>query len=247
MEKFGVIKNKVLHKIVESYSNNDKTEIKKLIQLISENKDFKEMYLLYEEFESLKLDNRDMAKEYIDVLCLELKNNPKKIKKTINELSNLLSDVEINENVLYTHLDVLVEGDKLTNIKEKVKSKDFLINYLISEKPEVDEIPTPIVENQELLLKVLVNNFNTSFNQSLTEGEKEVIKNIISLNDTQITEKVNILKGEITEKVNSILSLTPDEELSKKLNLVKESLNDITPSKLNIYTLLELKNDLMSE
>lgn len=245
MEKFGDIKNKVLHKMVDSYSGEDKSDMKKIMKIINENKDFKQMYLLYEEIESLNLYNKEMANEYIANLCEELKNNPKKVKSTITQLSPLLSEVQVNENELYSHLDNLFESNKLTNIPKKVKSKDYIINYLIKEKTEevIDE-PT-IVENHGEMLGVLVNYFNNSFKESLTEEEKETFKTIISLNELEVENKIKTLQNEITDKINTVINESTDDELITKLKLVKESVETIENSRTNIYTLIELKSDLI--
>ena len=45
MNKFGVIKTKLLNKLTESYAKENKAEIKNILTTIKENKDFKEMYL----------------------------------------------------------------------------------------------------------------------------------------------------------------------------------------------------------
>ena len=41
MNKFGVIKTKMLTKLTESYTKENKTEIKNILTTIKENKDFK--------------------------------------------------------------------------------------------------------------------------------------------------------------------------------------------------------------
>ena len=42
MKKFGDIKSKMLTKLTDSYSKQNKQEIKSMLNLIKENKDFKE-------------------------------------------------------------------------------------------------------------------------------------------------------------------------------------------------------------
>ena len=49
MKKFGVIKSKMLSKITESYTQQNKKEVKNILNTINENKDFKKMYLFYVE------------------------------------------------------------------------------------------------------------------------------------------------------------------------------------------------------
>ena len=60
MNKFGVIKTKLLNKLTESYAKENKAEIKNILTTIKENKDFKEMYLFYEEIESKTISDKDL-------------------------------------------------------------------------------------------------------------------------------------------------------------------------------------------
>ena len=68
MKKFGVIKTKLLNKLTESYANENKTEIKNILTTIKENKDFKEMYLFYEEIENKFIADKETAKLYVEGL-----------------------------------------------------------------------------------------------------------------------------------------------------------------------------------
>ena len=66
MKKFGVIKTKILNKLTESYANENKAEIKDILTLIKENKEFKEMYLFYEEIENKYIEDKETAKLYVE-------------------------------------------------------------------------------------------------------------------------------------------------------------------------------------
>ena len=56
MNSFGKIKSKILHKLGESYVSGNKSEMKSILKTIKENKDFKEMYLFYEEIENKHIE-----------------------------------------------------------------------------------------------------------------------------------------------------------------------------------------------
>ncbi len=98
MSKFGVLKTKILKKLTESYSNQNKTEMKEILKMIKENKDFKELYLFYEEIENKYFEDRDTAKLYVEELNSILKNKSKNISDFCNKLNTKLNDIEINEN-----------------------------------------------------------------------------------------------------------------------------------------------------
>ena len=60
MAKVGVIKSKLLKKLTETYSTDNKVEMKNILKLVKENKDFKDLYLFYEEME-----NKYITHQYI--------------------------------------------------------------------------------------------------------------------------------------------------------------------------------------
>ena len=66
MNKFGIIKSKLLTKLTESYANENKAEIKDILTTIKENKDFKEMYLFYEEIENKYIDDKETAQLFVE-------------------------------------------------------------------------------------------------------------------------------------------------------------------------------------
>ena len=68
MNKFGAIKTKLLSKLTESYAKENKAEIKDILTTIKENKEFKEMYLFYEEIENKYIDDKETAKLYVEGL-----------------------------------------------------------------------------------------------------------------------------------------------------------------------------------
>ena len=100
MNNFGKIKTKILKKLTESYSSQNKTEMKTILKTIKGNKDFTEMYLFYEEIEGKYFEDKDTAKLYVEELNSILKNKSKNISKFCNSLNEKLGDLEINENEL---------------------------------------------------------------------------------------------------------------------------------------------------
>ena len=114
MNKIGVIKAKILKKLTESFGSGEKFEMKQILSKIVTNKDFKEMYLFYEEIENKFFDNSDTAKLYVEELNSLLKTQSKKISKFCEELDNQLGDVTGEVNEVYSCLDQLLEEDNFT-------------------------------------------------------------------------------------------------------------------------------------
>jgi hypothetical protein len=74
MNNFGKIKSKLLKKLTEAYaSDNFKQNTKNLIKVVKKNKDFKEMYLFYEEIENKYIEDKEVAKLYVEQLGSLLK------------------------------------------------------------------------------------------------------------------------------------------------------------------------------
>jgi len=141
----------------------------------------------------------------------------------------------------------LSENDNLLNIDKKISAKKKLIDFLTGKKNKtVNENKSSIfIKNQNLLHAVLTNNFNTIFDNSLNENEKKELKEIVSLNENELKDKVKNLKESIVSKIDStILESKDDVELVTKLNNVKTEVMKTETTKYGYYKLKELKNGL---
>jgi hypothetical protein len=247
MNKFGIIKTKMLNKLTESYANENKSEIKSILKEIKENKEFKEMYLFYEEIENKYIDDKETAKLYVEGLNTYFGQpigNWNDLNVFCESLHNKLGDVEINTNELYECLDMLSEKDSLSNIEKKVIAKKKLVEHLTTKKEITESKETSLVPNETLLNAVLANNFNVLFSNTLSESQKEELKNILSISNDDLITKSNELAESILSKVDSLLIESSDNELKIKLDNVKKEVSGMSPSKYNYYRLTELKNGL---
>lgn len=245
MNKFGIVKSKLLRKLTESYSKRNKKEVKDLLAILKENKDFKEMYLFYEDMEKKYFDDEKTALQYIEEIKTILKEKNKNISQISSKLNKELKDVEINENKLYDSLDLLIQEDSLNNIDKKIAAKKILIEHLTKQKNEDKKTDIKVVENENLLYAVLSNNFNVLYNDKLNESQKKELKNIISLNEEELDEKTTNLKESVLNQVNTILNESNDFDLTNKLNKVKEEVTQMETSRYNFYRLQQLKNGLI--
>jgi hypothetical protein len=245
MNKFGVLKTKILKKLTESYSNKNKVEVKDILNTIKENKDFKDMYLFYEEIENKYFDDKEIAKLYIEEIQSVLKDKSDKIANFTKKLNTKLKDVEINENELYSNLDLLVQEENLSNVDKKIIAKKKLVEHLTTKKEIIKKEETQLVENENLLYAVLANNFNVLYNNSLNESQKKELQGILSLTDEDLEIKIGNLKESILGQVGNILSESKDNDLTAKLTKVKDEVDNMKPSKFNYYRLVQLKNGLV--
>jgi hypothetical protein len=237
----------LLNKLTESYLNKNKSEIKSILKEIKENKTFKEMYLFYEEIENKYIEDKDIAKLYVEGLSTyfgEPIGNWNELNMFCEFLKSKLNDVEIQPNELYESLDILSEKDLLSNIEKKVIAKKKLVDHLTTKKEILESKETTLVPNETLLNAVLANNFNVLYSNTLSESQKEELKNILSISGDELISKSNELSESILNKINSLLTESSDSELKIKLDNVKKEVSVMSPSKYNYYRLTELKNGL---
>jgi hypothetical protein len=247
MNKFGVIKTKMLTKLTESYSKENKKEVKDILNTIKENKAFKEMYLFYEEIENKYIEDKETAKLYVEGLNTyfgQPMGNWNELNVFCESLHSKLGDIEIETNELYESLDMLSEKDSLSNIEKKVIAKNKLVNYLTTKKEIQESKGSTLVPNESLLQAVLANNFNILYSNTLSESEKEELKTILSIPQEELSTKTTELKESIINQVSTLLSESNDTGLTTKLNKVKDEVTQMTTSKYNYYRLTELKNGL---
>jgi hypothetical protein len=247
MNKFGTVKNKILTKLTESYVKENKSEIKEVLSLIKENKDFKEMYLFYEEIENKYIEDKEIAKLYVEGLSTYFGQpigNMTNINTLCESLHKKLENVEITSNDLYESLDMLSEKDSLSNIEKKVIAKRKLIEHLTTKKEICESKGTTTISNENLLNAVLANNFNVLYSNTLTESQKDELKNILSISYDELISKSNELSESIINQVSTLISESIDTDLANKLNAVKDEVSKMSPSRYNYYRLIELKNGL---
>jgi len=244
MNKFGTIKSKLLSKLTESYANENKAEIKDILTTIKENKDFKEMYLFYEEIENKYIEDKETAKLYVEGVIGILKQQMEDLTTFCTSLNKMINVETINENEIYNSLDILIENDKLSNIEKKVIAKKKLVEHLTTKKEIKESKDSTLIPNENLLNAVLTNNFNVLYSNTLSEQQKEELKNILSLSHEDVLTKTTELKESIINQVSTLISESNETDLSTKLKKVKDEVNEMFPSKLNYYRLTELKNGL---
>lgn len=244
MAKVGVIKSKLLKKLTETYSTDNKVEMKNILKLVKENKDFKDLYLFYEEMENKYFDDKEVASLYVEELTKFLKSKSPNLMEFARSLDEKLGDQQINESDLYNALDVLLEEDTLSNLDKKVISKKKLVEHLTTKKVSTQVEQTTHTANENLLHAVLANNFNVLYGKTLSEDQKEQLKNILALTEDELSSQTSELKEAILSQVNNLMSESIDGDLKSKLNQVKDEVHNMEPSKYNFYKLTELKNGL---
>lgn len=243
--QFGTLKSKVLACLVEAYSNDDKQQVKNIISLLKENKDYRELYVFYEELEGKYFDNETDAQQYVEEIIPLLEDKYNKSLKFLPTLNESLSDVEYTTTPLYEELDILLAKKRISNVDRKISARTNLIKHLTTPKNDgiVNE-DTKVVTNEPLLFAALTNVFNSSFENQLDEEQKTRLKTIMSMSTNEIEENINELQETILDKVSSLLTENSDPNLTSKLELVKEEVENISPTRFSLVKLETLKDGL---
>ena len=121
MNKFGVLKSKILKKLTESYSNKNKNEVKDILNTIKENKDFKEMYLFYEEIENKYIDDKETAQLFVEGVINIL-------KQQVGDLSNFCTSLN---KMINSGVDTFIEigpGKVLSGMIKRIDRKLKVFN-----------------------------------------------------------------------------------------------------------------------
>jgi hypothetical protein len=244
MNKFGTLKTKMLTKITESYTKENKSEVKDILSTIKENKDFKEMYLFYEEIENKYIEDKETAKLFVEGIETMLSQQNNSLLEFCQSLDVKLGNIEISTNDLYESLDQLMVKDTLSNIESKVIAKKKLVEHLTTKKETKVIGESKVISNENLLHAVLANNFNVLYSNTLNEEQQGQLKTILSLSYEDLTKQTEELKESVLTKVDSLLTESNDLELKNKLDNVKKEVNEMSPSRYNYYRLSELKNGL---
>ena len=245
MNNFGKIKTKILRKLMESYSSKNKSEMKSILKIIKENKEFKEMYLFSEEIEEKYFEDKEVAKLYVEELNNILKHKSKNIYEFCKTLNEKLGEDDIEENELYSTIDQLLEDDNLGNLDKKIIAKKKLIEHLTTKKEIKESKENNIyTANENLLHTVLTNNFNILYNNNLSEEQKKELKNILSLTEEDLKNKTNELKESILNKVSALLNESNDTELNVKLTKVEDEVKEMSLTKYNYFRLTQLNDGL---
>jgi len=243
MTKFGSLKTKILHNLTESYIAGDKKRTKEILKILKENRDFKELYLFYEEIEGMYLDDKEVAKVYVESVETLLKSKVKKVSKYCKQVEKTLTGDYLVEVEVYKNLDSLVEDDSLKNVDKKILGKKKLVEFLTTKK-DLSESSNDYTDNEHLLHFVLAERFNNDFEKMLSEEDKLKLSEILSMSNETLENEFNTLKEEVSGKIDDMTLNESDSLIKDKLDLALKESQQMPPTKHNYYKLQQLRNGL---
>lgn len=233
--KFGILKSKIENVLLESYKNNTfKNELKTFKKLVIENKNVAKIFYLYDELSSPKGLNESYVNEFInESVKLYEKSISKITKSELKELNEWVKNSTVENS--YSNIDNLFTSDVLT-IESRIKSKN-----LISET--LRKLPiTNTTKGIELPLSTMVSVANKTIKNyidGLNESDKKELINLLSEDDSTLTEKYNTIKESVVEKLNNMKESSEDNSVKSRID---ETLSKVISEKFDKLSYFKLKN-----
>jgi len=231
--KFGILKSKIENVLLESYKNNTfKDELKTFKKLVIENKNVATIFYLYDELNSPKGLNESYVNEFInESVKLYEKSISKITKEELKGLNEWVKNSAVENS--YSNIDDLFSSDVLT-IESRIKSKK-----LISES--LRKLPITTTKGIELPLSTMVSVANKtikSYIDGLNESDKQELINLLSEDDSSLTEKYNTLKESVVEKLNNMKESSDDNSVKSRID---ETLSKVLSEKFDKLSYFKLK------
>jgi hypothetical protein len=233
--KFGILKSKIENVLLESYKKNTfKDELKTFKKLVIENKNVAKIFYLYDELSSPKGLNESYVNEFInESVKLYEKSISKITKSELKELNEWVKNSTVENS--YSKIDDLFTSDVLT-IESRIKSKK-----LISETLRKLPITTTTTKSIELPLSTMVSVANKTIKNyidGLNESDKKELINLLSEDDSTLTEKYNTLKENVVEKLNNMKESSDDNSVKSRID---ETLSKVLSEKFDKLSYFKLK------
>lgn len=232
--KFGILKSKIENVLLESYKNNTfKDELKTFKKLVIENKNVAKIFYLYDELNSPKGLNESYVNEFINESISLYEKSISKITKT--ELKGLNEWVKkSNAENSYSKIDDLFSNNILT-IESRIKSKKIISESL-------RKLPVTTTKGIDLPLSTMVSVANKTIKNyidGLNESDKKELINLLSEDDSTLTEKYNTIKESVVEKLNNMKESSEDNSVKSRID---ETLTKVLSEKFDKLSYFKLKS-----
>jgi hypothetical protein len=231
--KFGILKSKIENVLLESYKNNTfKDELKTFKKLVIENKNVATIFYLYDELNSPKGLNESYVNEFInESIKLYEKSISKITKAELKGLNEWVKNSTVENS--YSKIDDLFTSDVLT-IESRIKSKKLISESLI-------KLPVTTTKGIELPLSTMVSVANKTIKNyidGLNESDKKELINLLSEDDSTLTEKYITLKESVVEKLNNMKESSDDNSVKSRID---ETLSKVLSEKFDKLSYFKLK------
>ena len=237
--KFGILKSKIETLLTKSYAKNTfKKELSFFKKYVLENKNISKLYYLYDDLNTNKGLDKTIVESYVNESIRMFNNISKKIKlEDLNKLNSWVKDVKGDNQ--YSHIDNLF-SNSILNLESKINSKKVILESLTKE-------PKVIQESPKVPIKTLISIANksiTNYVNNLSESDRRELIELLSQDDTKLSENFEPLKSSVISKLTSLKRDNNDYETGKKINETIEKVQSEKYDKLAYFKLKGLNDSL---
>lgn len=234
---FGQLKESILSDLEKTYQEKGEKDFKKsfskYVKVLKENNVLREFNEVYNLLNTMRFENEDIAKEFVEESVIHLKSFD---LTKIDVLKTLTENIVIVNNVINESIDQLVFNKKLSLV-DKVKHKTNLVKHLtrvdeniVSIKESIDKINDSLAdkisklnEEQVKVLNLFAENDESAINsyyETLIESAQNVVEQTINKADDIIVVKKLL---EVRSKLNEMKNQKPSLDVIDNVLDLKKS------------------------
>jgi hypothetical protein len=262
---FGTLKDIFTEKLIESYVSGDKSGkdlYKKYLKILKENETLRTAFIVYKNLETKTIKSEIAANDYVKetVSLLENFRGEKSINYQVKKLTNLLekSGVDVSSfktKELHESIQNLITTKKSVSTIDKIhESKNFVVNWLMSEKEIISETKDDFVKpnvDPNRFLEIASKKFNEKYS-NLTEEEKSILKALRENDEETLNSLVESLTNENIKLINETLEMFQEnisvkEKLLDTKDVIYRMKEDKNSSSEKVLRLYDLKKSLSND
>jgi len=237
-----------LDTILENSFKKDKELFKNNLSVIMGaikfSKPLREFFTLYNEIESKEFSSKDDSKSYLTEALNFLKENKDKLNTVTPILDKIIGDrkelCDSTTNNIYEKIDNIVFNTNIKNIQTIAEDKNYLCENMSNRKTK----KITRITNPQILSKVISKNYKEAYEGSLTESQKNILKNTLLMTEDTLNKEFKNIKDIAINKLDGLISESKEDELAVKLVEVKNEILTLNPTKKSYIKVRGLVEDL---
>jgi hypothetical protein len=240
---FGVIKATFTNYLNESENLHAKEQFGKFMKMIKESATLRSIFEVYKNLEEKYIPSETLAIKYIDENINKLNGSisQQSFIKATNSIQSLLEGLNVKvsngKKELYEHINTLISeslNESGKDVNKIHESFSYLIEYIKENKPKLSEsiligysqIP------KEFMIRRAVEKFNERYS-SINESDKEVLKSIIS---TDNSVKQSVFESLKLKTIDTLKTLIESDTNKENIEMMVESTNRLSEMKFSRET-----------
>ena len=243
MNKIGTLKSKIENSLTKQYGKDTfKPLMKTFKEKVLNRKPIAEAFYIYDQLSTQKGMDMEIAPDYIMESFNELQNIIKKNQKEIKELSDWVETLLGESTDEYSHIDNVLYNKGMKNLESVLESKKQIKKLITSAK-----VDKQISESTNLplssMLRIATNTFNKEYG-NISEEEKNELKTLLSMSKKDIDKEMSHLRESVISKLRKTSEENSDSELSEKLQMTVQKIQESPSDLVNLYKLRQLNEGL---